>query len=62
MSEYKEPYLILFSQITRAIESIDKGYYFGARQVLVDAQIASEEAYLDYFEKPKKKSKRTAVK
>ncbi|MBQ8868259.1 MAG: hypothetical protein IJ027_00880 [Oscillospiraceae bacterium] len=62
MSEYKEPYLIMFRQVTRAIESIDKGYYFGARQVLVEAQIAAEEAYVDYFEKPKKKNKKTAVK
>ncbi|MBQ7800306.1 MAG: hypothetical protein IJ370_07415 [Oscillospiraceae bacterium] len=54
MNEYKQPYLILFSQITRAIESIDKECYFSARQILAEAQIKAEKAYLDYFEKSKK--------
>ncbi|MBQ8338502.1 MAG: hypothetical protein IJY33_05090 [Oscillospiraceae bacterium] len=50
MSEYKEPYRILFTSITRAIENIDRGYVYGVRQLLVEAQLEAEEAFVSYTE------------
>ena len=50
VSEYKEPYRILFTSITRAIENIDRGYVYGVRQLLVEAQLEAEEAFVSYTE------------
>ncbi len=50
MSEYKQPYIILFRSITRAIENIDRGYFYGVRQMLVEAQLEAEEAFVSYGE------------
>lgn len=50
MSEYKEAYIILFKSITKAREYIDMGYVYGVRQMLVEAQIEAEEAFVSYTE------------
>lgn len=50
MSEYKKPYLILFSAITDAIEELQRQNFGLAREQLIQAQRDAEEAYLEWEE------------
>ena len=50
MSEYKKPYLILFSAITDAIEELQRQNFGLARELLIQAQRDAEEAYLGWEE------------
>lgn len=45
-ADYKKPYLILFNGITDALDSMERMNFGRAKDILQDAQINAEEAYL----------------
>ena len=46
MDEYKTPYLILFRSISDALEQLEEQNYGTARELLIAAQQAAEEAFI----------------
>ncbi len=48
---YKKMYLLLFNQITDAIDALEHGNTAQARTILVRAQQAAEEMYIEGKEK-----------
>ncbi len=46
MDEYKQPYLALFSSVTRALEAIRKRNYGEAEKELIEGQQRAEELFI----------------
>ena len=46
MDEYKKPYLILFNGCEAAIQAMEKQNYGQARELLIQAEQAAEEAFM----------------
>ena len=47
MTDYKKMYFILFNAITDASRLIEKGEYTSAKDILDNAQITTEELYIE---------------
>lgn len=50
MSEYEKGYLILFNSVTDALNAINKGNFFLAKEILINAQIDAEQEFIEYAE------------
>lgn len=50
MSEYEKGYLILFNSVTDALNAINKGNFFLAKEILIKAQIDAEQEFIEYAE------------
>ena len=50
MDEYKKPYLLLFHGCEAAIRALEKQNYGQARELLIQAEQAAEEAFLSHSE------------
>jgi len=47
MDDYKKPYLTLFNAVTDALDELERQNLGRTREILVRAQQAAEEAYIE---------------